>query len=205
MLMNIDSVGNYWHGDFELLFDADTSLAGNGRYFLALAMSSKNNELSRLAVDALIAAVGERRIGAHSYGEAMAQLLPTGVITFVRWSRGLRDTARTSSLHAWFVRHALSIVIAKSEISGTQQIPFLELILEIQAEHGFKMNDSLRVVLSQIKGGGKAAKLAKSIMACKLDPQMMSERAAAFQCLQSRLERCERWSGCREMSTSELS
>ncbi len=65
-------------------------------------MSSKNNDLSRLAVDALIAAVSERRITAAGYGEAMSQLLATGVITAVRWTRGLRDMSRTSALHAWF-------------------------------------------------------------------------------------------------------
>ncbi len=27
MLLNIESVGSYWHGDFELLFDPDISLA----------------------------------------------------------------------------------------------------------------------------------------------------------------------------------
>jgi len=41
VLLNIDSIGSYWHGDFEFLFDPDISMCGNGRYVLCIAMSSK--------------------------------------------------------------------------------------------------------------------------------------------------------------------
>ncbi len=193
MLLNIDSVGSYWHGDFELLFDPDISLAENGRYFLCLAMSSKNNDLSRLAVDALIAAVAERRITASGYGEAMANLLPTGVITAVRWTRGLRDMSRTSTLHAWFVWQAVGILIEKAPINSTQQIPFLELLTEIQVEHGFKLHDALRNELSEIIGTGKGAKLAKTLLSGNSNPNGNGETQAALQCLQARVARCERW------------
>lgn len=46
--------------------------------------------LSQRDADALIAAVGECRVSAISYGKAMAQLLPAGVMTQVRWSRYLQ-------------------------------------------------------------------------------------------------------------------
>ncbi len=193
MLLNIESVGSYWHGDFELIFDPDMSLAENGRYFLCFAMSSKNNDLSRLAVDALIAAVKERRISAAGYGEAMAQVLPTGVITAVRWTRGLRDASRTSPLHAWFAWHSAGIVIEKATINPTQQIPFLELLTEIQVEHGFTMHDGLRNALAGITGTGKGAKLAKTLLSYRSNPDSNGDLSAALQSLQSRLERAERW------------
>ena len=57
MLRNINSIGSFWSGDFEFLFDPDVSMCGHGRYFLCLAMSSKNADLARFAVDILIAAI----------------------------------------------------------------------------------------------------------------------------------------------------
>jgi len=191
MLQNIDSVGSYWHGDFELLFDPDISMAGHGRYFLCIAMSSKNNDLSRLAVDALIAAVGECRIGATAFGEAMAAFLPTGVITSVRWTRGLRDMSRTSPLHAQFAWQVVSSLIEKAAITSTQQIPFLELLTELQIEYGFQPNDTLVQVLTSITGGGKGAKLAKGILAFK--GERKADLPAALQDLESRINRAERW------------
>ncbi len=191
MLQNIDSIGSYWHGDFELLFDPDISMAGHGRYFLCFAMSSKNNDLSRLAVDALIAAVGECRIGGTAFGEAMAAILPTGVITAVRWSRGLRDMSRTSPLHAHFAWQAISALITKASVAPTQLIPFLELLVELQIEHGFKANDALVQTLSGITGGGKATKLAKTILA--FAGTNNGELPAALLDLQSRIDRAERW------------
>jgi len=193
MLLNIESVGTYWHGDFELLFDPDISLAQNGRYFLCFAMSSKNNDLSRLAVDALVAAVAERRITARGYGEAMAQILPTGVITSVRWTRGLREAAKASILHSWFVWQAAGYVIREASVSATQQIPFVELLAEIQMDNSFAVDDDLKQALSGITGGGKAAKLAKTIISFKYDLKNDKTQSAALQGLESRIARAERW------------
>lgn len=193
MLLNIESTGTYWHGDFEFLFDPDVSLAENGRYFLCFAMSSKNNDLSRLAVDALIAAVQERRITAEGYGEAMAQILPSGVITAVRWVRGLRDASKSSTLHAWFVWKAVSRMIRTAEISATQQIPFVELLAEIQIDYSFAVDEDLKETLSGITGGGKAAKLAKTLLTFKHDAQQDKTREVSMQCADARVARAERW------------
>jgi len=191
MLQNIESIGSYWHGDFELMFDPDISMAGNGRYFICTAMSSKNNDLARLAVDALISAVGECRIGAGAYGEAMAAILPAGVITAVRWTRGLRDMSRTSPLHAQFTWQSISTLIENASITSTQQIPFLELLVELQLEHGFKPEATLVQALSSTTGGGKGAKLAKTILT--FHGQDNSTIRAALQDLESRINRAERW------------
>jgi Family of unknown function (DUF6493) len=191
VLINIDSIGSYWHGDFEWLFDPDLSMARHGRYFFCFAMSSKNNNLSRLAVDALIAAVRDRRIGATAYGQAMAAVLPSGVITVVRWTRGLRDMSRTSPLHAQFVWQAIGALIGNAAITPTQRIPFLELLVELQFEHRFMPDDALVQVLSGIKGEGKSVKLVNSILAFTASDR--SAFQAALLDLESRIGRVERW------------
>ncbi len=195
MLLNIHSVGTYWLSEFDLLFDPDLSMAANGRYFFCFAMSSKNNDISRLAVDALIAAVAECRISASGYGEAMTQVLPTGIITAVRWTRGLRDMAKISTLHAWFVWKSVGCLIESASISATQQIPFLELLTEIQIEHGFKMHDGLKNALRETSGSGKGAKMVQILLSKDANANSLSDRMAAIQCLQGRVERVERWHG----------
>ena len=121
----------------------------------------------------------------------MATVLPTGVITAVRWTRGLRETARTSTQHAHFVWKTVATIIEKASLTATQQIPFLELLAELQLEHGFKGSDQLKAALSSITGTGKGAKLAKSILECKSEND--SESVAALQDLRARIERVERW------------
>jgi hypothetical protein len=191
ILLNIDSIGSYWHGDFEFLFDPDISMCDNGRYVLGLAMSSKNPDLARLSVDALIAAVGERRIGAGAFGEAMALFIKTGVITAVRWTRGLRDTSRTSPLHAYFSWQAVCTMLAKAELTSTQQIPFLELLLELQLEHKFKPDEAFVNALSGTTGGGKGQKLLKSLLA--FPGTENSTLPIAYLDLEYKIQRVERW------------
>jgi hypothetical protein len=191
MLVNIHSIGNYWQSNYDVLFDPDISMAGIGRYVLCFAMSSKNNDVARLAVDALIAAVAECRIGGSAFGEAMATVLPPGVITPVRWVRGLRAAARTSPLHAHFTWQAVCTLIEQASITPTQQIPFLELLAELQVEHRFKHEDSLAQALAGNTGAGKSAKLVKTILAFTGDDN--SAVRAALQDLESRINRVERW------------
>ena len=191
VLLNIDSIGSYWRGDFEFLFDPDISMCGNGRYVICLAMSSKSSDLARLGVDALIAAVGERRIGAVSFGEAMALFIKTGVITAVRWTRGLRDCSRTSALHAHFAWQAVCTMLEKAELTSTQQIPFLELLLELQLEHKFKPDKTFVNALSATTGGGKGQKLFKSLVAFSGGEN--STLPVAYTDLKYKIERVERW------------
>jgi hypothetical protein len=195
MLQNIDSVGTYWQINFDLLFDPDISVAENGRYFLALALSSKNNDLSRLALDALIAAVSECRMSANSFGQSMANLLPSGVITPIRWTRSLRELAKVSTLHGHFVWQCLSRMMIEAESTPNQQISFLEILTELQLEHHFTCSKELEESLSSITGNGKGAKLAKNILANsqKASRPSPGDYEAALQDLESRITRAERW------------
>jgi hypothetical protein len=201
MLQNIDSIGSYWHGDFELIFDPDISMAGNGRYFILMTMSSKNNDLSRLAVDALIAAIGECRITGGALGEAMAVLIPTRVITVVRWTRGLREASRVSKQHAHFVWTALCSLLVHAEFVSTQQIPFLELLVELQVANGFAISDELRKLLNGASTG-KSGKLAKALQS--FISRSPSEEQASLQDLHSRIRRVERWQNNLKQSRKQV-
>ena len=190
-LQNIDSIGNYWQGDLEWLFDADTSMTANGRYVIALAMSSKNSDLSRLAVDLLIAAIAECRITATAYGEAMTNLLPGEVITMVRWIKGIREAAKTSAQHAAFCWLAVSTTLTSKSITTSQQIFLMELLVELQIEYAFTLSLALNGALTMIAGNGKATKLAKTLLQSKGRADRFY--LASLQDLESRISRVERW------------
>ncbi|HEY9784959.1 MAG TPA: DUF6493 family protein [Candidatus Obscuribacterales bacterium] len=190
---NIDSVGSYWHGDIEFVFDPDVPMAGNGRYFIAMALSSKNPEVARLALDALIAAVGECRIEATTFGEALASILPTGVITAVRWTRALRDMSKVSPLHAYFTWLTIDSLLTHATLSAIQPIPFLEILAELQSEHEFALSEELKTKLTTVSGTSKTAKLAKSLQNSRPAGKSNSLRRAALAGLESRIARAERW------------
>jgi hypothetical protein len=204
VLCNINSIGSYWLGEFEFLFDPDVSLARNGRYFICAAMSSKNNDLSRLAVDVLISAVGDIRIGARDYGAAMAAFLPSKIITTVRWIRGLRDASKVSPLHAQFVWQAVSALIRNAASQeNASHIPFLELLIELQIAHGFGIDESTRRCLADIasSGTGKTTKLAKTLTS-SIGKENDQEEAAR-QDLELRLGRVERWQNWARLAQSK--
>jgi hypothetical protein len=190
-LLNIDSIADHWNGNYEFLFDPDISMCGNGRFVLCLGMSSQSADLSRLCVDALSAAVGERRISSIGFGEAMALFSKTGVITLARWTRGLRDTARTTPLHAQFVWQAVCTLLEAVDLAPAKQIPFLELLLELQLEHKLKPGDNFEQAMSGTTGGGKCQSLLKTLLA--FQPDKDSWIPAAIMDLEAKIQRVERW------------
>jgi len=103
--------------------------------------------------------------------------------------------AKISTLHAWFVWKSVGCLIESASISATQQIPFLELLTEIQIEHGFKMHDGLKNALRETSGSGKGAKMVQILLSKDANANSLSDRMAAIQCLQGRVERVERWHG----------
>jgi len=79
----------------------------------------------------------------------------------------------------------------KAELTSTQQIPFLELLLELQFEHKFKTDETFVSALSGTTGGGKGQKLIKTLFAC---PGIENNSLPiAYLDLESKIQRVERW------------
>jgi len=190
----VDSVGSYWQGDYEFLFDQNVSMADNGRWFLCMALSSKHQETSRLAIDALISAVSDCRIDATTFGAAMAALVPTGVITAVRWTRALRELGKVSAWHRYFVFETCKSFLKDLGTSGTQSLGFLEVLLETQSQLNVAADAELREIVSKYQGSGKGGKIAKSIFGFAPIPTKGSgARSAAAQALEIRIARAQSW------------
>lgn len=191
ILHNINSIGNDWQDDYSILFDPDFPLDENGSWFLSLALVTKLDDVRRLALDVLIAAVEEQRVNAAKIGENIALLLEHK-FTILRWTKSFRELARISQLHALFAWQVLITLLEK--VGPSCPMGFTELLVELKEEYGFGVPLVAIEQLKQVGGSGKAATLAKKLVAdgtnwSKTGP--LNE--AAKQSFASRIARVERW------------
>jgi hypothetical protein len=191
ILHNINSIGNDWQDDYSILFDPDFPLDENGSWLLTLALVTKHDDVRRLTLDLLIAAVEEKRVNAAKIGENIALLLEHK-FTILRWTKSFRELARISQLHALFAWKVMITLLEK--VGPACPMGFTELLLELKDEYGFAVPAVALEQLKQVSGSGKAATLAKKLVAdgtnwSKTGP--LNE--AAKQSFASRVARVERW------------
>ena len=194
--MFIESSGSYWTSAWDSLFDSDVALSGMGSWLLVIALSAKQPEAARLAIDATITGIEDDRIDGAKFGWIMARFLVTSKITLSRWITGFKDIARISPLHIEFTRVAMENCLADlpEEYHAKPPIGLLEVLYEAGMSSGCRIeNASTRAFLEKIQGKGKGAKLAKLILELK-DSRAKEHRAeVASMILQSRINRVSRW------------
>ena len=220
---NLDWAEAEWQNrvHLEALLEPDTALGEMGLTLLALGLAAKEPGESGLATDAAIAAIRDGRLNGPLLGEAMASLLkvgvesltplqqklrernpkapvlkPGGMITAARWAKTLAEVARTSALHADAVHTALQHSLAdQPSLRPADLAALLELLHELSVQLGTPISHpETRAFLESIQAGGKAGKLAKSILALEGGGQSARRREAACLALEGRIERAERWS-----------
>jgi hypothetical protein len=134
---------------------------------LALALAAEATALRGLAQDALIAAISENRFDAAALGQPMAALLNTGLNKLARWSKSLREVSRLSPQHA----RACVELLTQTLKGDPQKAPrdtgaLLELLYELLNETNSSLTDlATREYISSLPTGGKTAKLAKQLLA----------------------------------------
>ncbi len=189
LLLTINSIGAFNPDNYSLFFDPDLPLSENGSWFLALILVAKNDDLRRLGLDILIAAVEENRASALNLAHSMALLVG---FTQVRWLKSLRELAKVSALHAVFAWEVLTSYVLDRQ--KETPLGFLELLLELAEEHGFGLSPEAVQALEQFTGAGKTAKLAKSLASEKSHWKSYATlNEAAQQSLRSRASRVKRW------------
>jgi hypothetical protein len=177
----------------EALLEPDTDLGEPGRRLLGLGLGAKEPGEAGVAVDALIRGIEDGRLSAESLGTALTELAATGLIKPPRWARTLAEGARASALHSAVARGALErLLSAAPDWRPADLGAVLELLLELCAQAGAGVTDpAARAYLAAQTGGGKAAKLAATLLA-RAAPDGGVEAGAALALL-GRLERAERW------------
>jgi hypothetical protein len=134
---------------------------------LALATAAQDNALRALGQDALIAAISEQRLNLDELGGAMSRLLDSGLNKFARWAKVFGEVARISDLHTRCVIELLSKSFHGDPAKAPRDISsLLEIFIELLSETGEIFDDSAaREYVSNLKAGGKTAKLAKQLLA----------------------------------------
>jgi hypothetical protein len=191
MFLHINHAGTFWQPDFTRLFDPDLCLCGNGRWFICLALSSKSSDVSRLALDILIAAIDELRIDAESLGGTMSCLLPSKMVTPIRWARALRESSRVSALHALFSWKVLAAIF--KVLADAVPTSLLEVMLELRQEYKFPGDVETEQTLQSLTKA-KPSKLVSAIQksATRLtDNQFLID--ASNQSRNRRIATAQRW------------
>jgi hypothetical protein len=189
VLLNINSTSSDWHNDFTILFDPDFPLYENGSWCLALALVAKPDQLRRLGLDLLIAAVEENRVDANKLAKSMSLL---SKVTQSRWTAAIRELARVSALHALFAWKLLCCYLVHK--GDCISLGFLEVMLELKETYGFGLTSGAVDILQRFKGSGKTAKVAKTLAADGVTWKSLdSLHGATEQSLKARIARVERW------------
>lgn len=190
------SNSDFWLGSWaEPLFDPDVHTAGNGRILIALGLCAKNQDLARLALDALITSVDDGRLDGIVFGEALGTLSKTGQIVKSRWAKALKEMSSISPLHGQFVNLAIQRLMAHlPRADARASTDLIELLFDLLDHSGDCLTDEgARLYLESIPGSGKKAKLARAICQKTKNSENPYRKEAALAALQSRIARVENW------------
>jgi hypothetical protein len=192
----------------EALFDPDTPLTGPGGLLLTGALAAKHAELSLLATDALIAAIDDGRVDRVLLGQALAMLLPTGLLKLNRLAKTLGAAAKVSPLHGYVIAGALQQGLCCAEELLSRFATWaglgglLRLLQERLIESGEPVRHAeFRKVLGGLKAAAGTAALIRQLLT--LEETGCGVKAAARYALGQRIARVERWSRCQAATVTE--
>ncbi len=183
-------------GLWDVLFDPDVPVNLNARYVIAIALSSKQQEVHRLAIDAVISAVADGRIDGDAFGEVLGKLVLSENISPGRWATALREVSSISALHARFAHHAIEGCfqgMPLPEKGGQPNVPLLEVLHDLATgDAAIVLQPNTCTYLRSVTGKGKGAILAKLLLDMP-QPDSANSLAALMQTIEIRLQRAERW------------
>jgi hypothetical protein len=194
----MDAVGKRPYLDS--LADPDVPFRPIAVLLAASALSAKHPDESLPATDALISAIEDGRLDGPRLGEAMAQLLPSGLVKPIRWAKNLAAAARVSPLHVEVIAEALQYSLRgdseypPGRLTWTNLQSLLELLKELLIECGERVwLLPTRDYMSRLKAPGRTARLVEDVLSLeKKSPNQHRVTAAAY-ALSRRIERVERW------------
>ena len=184
---------------YRVAMEPDAFLGRWGEVMLCMGLNALDSAEREIATDLLIAAVREGRLNARLLPFWMRRLVTSTLVKPKRWAARLREAARESPLHAQAIRQVLERLVDLGSANPPRDIhALMELLHELCVETGEAVTDPrTRDYLSGIKGGGKAAKLAKTLLALEETDPLPHRHAAAALALAGRVERAERWAARR--------
>jgi hypothetical protein len=149
----------------EPLLDSGTPLRRMGLLLLATALAAKEPGEYGLATDIAIRAIEDGRLGSDNLGQALALLLPSGIIKPPRWQKTLANVASSSSLHGLVIQRALQVVLrGQPDKLPRDFAKLLELLLELSSELDLSITDGDSRAFLQRCTTGKVSQTAKALL-----------------------------------------
>lgn len=194
---------------FKDMAEPDATLTPVGMIMLCLSLAVADAEDGQSATDLLILAATDGRLDGARLGHSMRLLLRVGLVKpnkWVsqlikpnRWTDRLAIAAGESPLHTQVIGNALLSALPAIPAEGMRNVhTLLELLFNLSVEAEEAVSDpDCRAFLEDVGGTGKAAKLAKRLLALQQGDPLPHRRAAAVTALRGRVERAERWAGTR--------
>lgn len=195
LVARINLSGAYWDPTeawMASLHAADRGWSEMARTALWLAAASRNDRLRGTAVDALIEGIADGRARPGTLAETLLHVASGGWLTLTRLAGALREVARTSVLAERIVAEILDRLIASWAELPRDGHAILALQVGLLGNLRQAASDEARTVLSQVKGTGKAAKLAKQLCSFQADDQSPALRRAVLEAAEGRIARAER-------------
>jgi hypothetical protein len=171
----------------EPLFEPDRPWSELAILTLWLSLLVRDADARGLAVDALVEGIEDGRAHPAPLADVLCRLAEGGVAKPNR----LTESLAVSPLHRLVVAEILEALIARGALPAHGLHQPLALLHDASIQLGRPVGAQARPQLEAIRGTGKAAKLARALLA--LEPRTEQDEALA-QALESRLLRAERWS-----------
>jgi len=168
LMLRTDENGSSWspsHGYFQPLFQRGRPWREPGHLLLCLGLVGKDADARGLAIDALIEGIEVRLFDPELFASTIARLAKGEWIKFNRLGDALMPVIQVSPLHAVVISDALQHWLPKLDLQQKNAFQLLEVLVEAVALTGKPLGDGPRAVLAGVTGGGKAAKIAKQLVA----------------------------------------
>lgn len=194
---NLDWWEAAWHNRcfLEPLLDPDVPLLEMGRLLLLCGLAAKEPGEHGLAVDVVIQAMQDGRLGSDNLTDMLVTAMTSGHFNLQRLAKRFHDVAAISDLHAYITLLAVEAAVPHVDLNAAPR--GLGDLFELLTEIGSQLNRGImlaecRTFLEGIKGSNKVAKAAKELLSLqtRMVPSDLVEQAIGY-----RTERLEQWTG----------
>jgi hypothetical protein len=150
----------------EPLVESHTGIGPMGGLLLALGLGAKEPGENMLAVDALIASLGEGRLAGSALGRALIEATSSGAIKFARWSKQLAWAAQAGPRQANAIFLAVEALFESGQgMEAADYSKLVELERELAHQTGLRLSraDAIRT-LEAISTGGKTKRVIAELL-----------------------------------------
>jgi hypothetical protein len=168
LVQRMDENSSNWTPSFgflSALFQRNRPWGEAGHLLLCLGLIGNDADAKGLAVDALIEGIDNRTFDPGIFAQTMSRVAAGEWVKYNRLGEALMQALPVSDLHAQVISDALENWLPSVDFGQKNVFHVLECLIESQALAKQPLAPTTKAALEKIEGSGKAAKLAKRLLA----------------------------------------